>query len=550
MLYCFQTNCTCQHDHGAIPRYIVEHIIQHFAITGLDSAVLETETRAASYKMLACLNVAVQLSPISSPTIDLGRDFEILIRKCISEKQAQAEINSALKNEDITEFFEDIKTENEKTEACIDGFNLSSETKKTDIWQSSKFLRQDDSDKDDISTGNEIDFPSLRNVYKLRKISNKTCDSGLTTKKTKKKLGARKKDAPRKTKWSKAPGDILGLEFSLLPRRTPVSEVTESMIEQEYEKFKQEFWPTTRVAENKFENITKTHTGSSNQEGKIQQEICARPTNDSLCSRQAKTEDVSCNSKNFDKIIEEWQFYEEDLMFGVENKVPLRVLQKCENIAYLGHKKRCRVKHKWHTEKARLQIKTKQCKHLDNWPHGKTLYIKHRLAHVIANTVRKMTYLPSKRKLKDIDAKSVNCASNTRGYVASNNSYNSNQRRNPAYAMNAYNADGDLTADLVNVLINLQNRDLTPEDYDILLRLDERVKPKTLDKNTLNTFKTEPVSDDNKSEHCTVCMESYQLGQIRKILPCGHAFHTDCIEMWLKTSSLNCPLDGLSVQEW
>lgn len=111
-----------------------------------------------------------------------------------------------------------------------------------------------------------------------------------------------------------------------------------------------------------------------------------------------------------------------------------------------------------------------------------------------------------------------------------------------------------IEGDLANFLISLQHRDLTPEDYDMLLRLDDTVKPKTLSENVLDKLRTEKIGPNGPEQGagdweplCTICMEPYINGQERKFLPCGHDFHTECIDKWLKNSSINCPLDGLPV---
>ena len=105
------------------------------------------------------------------------------------------------------------------------------------------------------------------------------------------------------------------------------------------------------------------------------------------------------------------------------------------------------------------------------------------------------------------------------------------------------------TDELPRQLADLQHRDLSPEDYDLLLRLDETVSPKTVSKSLLKSFET--VTLDNQSpllgNVCSICMESYTASQSVKTLPCHHYFHADCIDVWLCSASLNCPLDGIIV---
>merc|ERR1712046_139112 len=43
-------------------------------------------------------------------------------------------------------------------------------------------------------------------------------------------------------------------------------------------------------------------------------------------------------------------------------------------------------------------------------------------------------------------------------------------------------------------------------------------------------------------ETCTICLEDYEDGDIVRELPCGHIFHKDCIDLWLTTKSVACPI--------
>ena len=106
------------------------------------------------------------------------------------------------------------------------------------------------------------------------------------------------------------------------------------------------------------------------------------------------------------------------------------------------------------------------------------------------------------------------------------------------------------TADeLLRQLADLQHRDLSPEDYELLLRLDESVSPKTVSKSLLESFKTVTLDDRSPliGNVCSICMECYTVLQSVKTLPCHHYFHADCIDVWLSSASLNCPLDGIVV---
>ena len=100
-------------------------------------------------------------------------------------------------------------------------------------------------------------------------------------------------------------------------------------------------------------------------------------------------------------------------------------------------------------------------------------------------------------------------------------------------------------------LISIQHREITPEDYEYLSRLDEMVKKKTVSENVLDKLKTERINagllEKIQDEFCGICLDSYILEQEIKYLPCGHFFHLECINNWLKNQSTNCPLDKLPV---
>ncbi len=102
--------------------------------------------------------------------------------------------------------------------------------------------------------------------------------------------------------------------------------------------------------------------------------------------------------------------------------------------------------------------------------------------------------------------------------------------------------------DAVLHLIDIQHRELTPEDYELLLRLDDDIAPKTVPTSILRSIQVVTVDVAAVvGELCSICMELYQASQKVKTLPCRHTFHADCIDCWLTSSSHNCPLDGLAV---
>jgi len=93
--------------------------------------------------------------------------------------------------------------------------------------------------------------------------------------------------------------------------------------------------------------------------------------------------------------------------------------------------------------------------------------------------------------------------------------------------------------------------DLTPEDYELLLMLDQAVKPKTVSRSNVNNLAKRKLAADDiaklEGACCPICMGVYAVGESVKTLPCGHIFHDNCIEYWLLNSSTKCPSDGLPI---
>ncbi|KAL4299825.1 hypothetical protein HN51_050488 [Arachis hypogaea] len=54
--------------------------------------------------------------------------------------------------------------------------------------------------------------------------------------------------------------------------------------------------------------------------------------------------------------------------------------------------------------------------------------------------------------------------------------------------------------------------------------------------------KTEQEEEDREELECVICLSGFEEGEMGRTLPkCGHAFHVECIDMWL-SSHCNCPI--------
>jgi len=148
-----------------------------------------------------------------------------------------------------------------------------------------------------------------------------------------------------------------------------------------------------------------------------------------------------------------------------------------------------------------------------------------------------------------------------------------------------------------NMLMDMQHRDITPEDYDMLTRLDSSVQPKTLSPRVLDkraptwcvpeassseeemplppgavcppvptgsspddadavassmselslSSRSRSLSSRLSGQQCSICMEDLSAGERVRKLPCGHIFHASCVDEWLTRRSNVCPDDGLPV---
>lgn len=97
-------------------------------------------------------------------------------------------------------------------------------------------------------------------------------------------------------------------------------------------------------------------------------------------------------------------------------------------------------------------------------------------------------------------------------------------------------------------IADMQHRDITPEDYELLLQLDNDVAPKTVSQELLKNLETAtPSKFGLAGELCSICMEEFKTEDLLKKLLCGHCFHSPCVDQWLTYSSCACPLDGLPV---
>jgi hypothetical protein len=99
-----------------------------------------------------------------------------------------------------------------------------------------------------------------------------------------------------------------------------------------------------------------------------------------------------------------------------------------------------------------------------------------------------------------------------------------------------------------NEVIDMMTRDLTPEDFDLLSKLDESVpKRNVAQQSHVDDLPRVPANKCAEAE-CGVCLGPLRRGDDNALadqavrLPCRHVFHPECILKWLTQCKNSCPL--------
>lgn len=75
----------------------------------------------------------------------------------------------------------------------------------------------------------------------------------------------------------------------------------------------------------------------------------------------------------------------------------------------------------------------------------------------------------------------------------------------------------------------------------------------TISENDFQKLKTIKITHENidkyKDKECNICLDSFNLNNDIKLLPCNHFFHNNCIHDWLCNEKINCPVCRKDVRE-
>mmetsp|Transcript_68019 Transcript_68019/g.178356 ORF Transcript_68019/g.178356 Transcript_68019/m.178356 type:complete len:214 (-) Transcript_68019:7-648(-) len=90
---------------------------------------------------------------------------------------------------------------------------------------------------------------------------------------------------------------------------------------------------------------------------------------------------------------------------------------------------------------------------------------------------------------------------------------------------------------------DLLDREITPDDYEMLLLLDECIAKPTASRTAVESLPAVSAKEF-LGETCTVCLHAFEHREGVVSLKCKHFFHHECISKWLLEHGRLCPLCG------
>lgn len=84
-------------------------------------------------------------------------------------------------------------------------------------------------------------------------------------------------------------------------------------------------------------------------------------------------------------------------------------------------------------------------------------------------------------------------------------------------------------------------RDIVPEDYEMLLQLDDAVEKRVASTEGVDALPS-ASEEDFAGQNCAVCLAALECDEDIAKLPCTHVFHRKCVAKWLTEQKRACPL--------
>ncbi|CAE7230647.1 PJA1 [Symbiodinium sp. CCMP2592] len=92
-------------------------------------------------------------------------------------------------------------------------------------------------------------------------------------------------------------------------------------------------------------------------------------------------------------------------------------------------------------------------------------------------------------------------------------------------------------------VFDLLSREITPDDYELLLRLDRAVAPPVASSDRIEALPN-LLPADFSGGVCSICLMPFQEDSNVTAMSCKHQFHRGCISKWLAECRKTCPLCG------
>lgn len=97
-------------------------------------------------------------------------------------------------------------------------------------------------------------------------------------------------------------------------------------------------------------------------------------------------------------------------------------------------------------------------------------------------------------------------------------------------------------------VIEIMYRDLSPEDFETLCKLDEKLPKRNTAQRSIVDRLPRALARDCGATECRVCLAEFEPTCPVVKLPCRHAFHKACISKWLTQCKNTCPLCFTPIQ--
>eukprot|EP00435_Cladocopium_sp_Y103_P065537 s1130_g27.t1 len=81
-------------------------------------------------------------------------------------------------------------------------------------------------------------------------------------------------------------------------------------------------------------------------------------------------------------------------------------------------------------------------------------------------------------------------------------------------------------------VLDLLSREITPDDYELLLRLDKAVGQPVASTETVEALPS-VAPEEFKGQNCSICLAPFEDDSEVAAMQCKHQFHRSCISRWL-----------------